>query len=861
MAALVATMLGWWANAAEADYSGTKREYDSGQYAAAAEASAAAIAAGDDSEDWRILQIDALLAQGKYEDSLAAIEPGLEKHPHSVRLRWLSVQVYRLNGQSAAAERSLKRIDELYENERWRYRDPASHVTLGRYLLLRGFDAKTVLDKVFNEVKKRNPKFVDALLASGELALEKHDYQLALETYQEALKIDPHDGQAHYGLVRALAPTDTEQAQAALQVALDQNPNHVDCLLFVADQHIDSERYAEAEQILNRIRDVNPVHPLAWAYRAVLAHLRNEPLIHASSREHALRTWPMNPEVDHLIGRKLSEKYRFAEGAAHQRQALQLDPDYLPAKIQLAQDLLRLGQEQEGWALATQVNVKDGYDVVAHNLVTLKESVDRFVSLEGSGFIVRMDPREARIYGSQVLELLARARRDLCAKYEVQIAEPVLVEMFPRQEDFAIRTFGLPGGSGFLAVCFGRVITANSPASQTATPTNWQATLWHEFCHVVTLEKTHNKMPRWLSEGISVYEERVANPTWGQSMNATYREMILGNELTPVSQLSGAFLTPKTPLHLQFAYYESSLVVEYLVGKYGLQTLQKLLVDLGVGMPINDALARFAGSLELLDREFAAYARQKAEQLAPQAEWAAPELPPGTSATVLQAWLQDHPRSWPGLRRYARQLLEERRWDESLGPLEQLLELEPGDVGAGNAYSMLATAYRELQNPAREREVLERLVSRSADDVPACLRLIELCSAANDWPGMLASAERLLAVNPLQPAAHRALATAAEQQGDAGRAMAAYRALLEMDPLDPAELHYRLAIQLEQAGDLSGAKQQLLESLEETPRFRAAHARLRAIVQRLGGKSSEPGPPQRTPATDPADAGRTKEEP
>ena len=37
----------------------------------------------------------------------------------------------------------------------------------------------------------------------------------------------------------------------------------------------------------------------------------------------------------------------------------------------------------------------------------------------------------------------------------------------------------------------------------------------------------------------------------------------------PVSQLSSAFLKPKTPMHLQFAYYESSMVVEYVVERWG----------------------------------------------------------------------------------------------------------------------------------------------------------------------------------------------------------------------------------------------------------------------------------------------------
>src|SRR5439155_4177413 len=188
-----------------------------------------------------------------------------------------------------------------------------------------------------------------------------------------------------------------------------------------------------------------------------------------------------------------------------------LAPQFLPAKMQLAQDLLRLGEETEGWKLADDVYRADEYSVVAHNLATLQENLSQFRTLEAEGFVVRMDAREAEIYGRRVLDLLQRAKSVLCAKYEVTLERPIIVELFPRQQDFAIRTFGLPGGAGFLGVCFGTVITANSPASQTASPSCWEATLWHEFCHAVTLNKTSNKMPRWLSEGISVYEERQAN--------------------------------------------------------------------------------------------------------------------------------------------------------------------------------------------------------------------------------------------------------------------------------------------------------------------------------------------------------------
>ncbi len=170
--------------------------------------------------------------------------------------------------------------------------------------------------------------------------------------------------------------------------------------------------------------------------------------------------------MDHLIGGKLSQKYRFAEAAAYQYHALCFDPQHRAAKLQLCQDLLRLGEESEGWRLAAEVFEEDKYNVVAFNLSTLHDNLAKFRSLENDDFIVRMDQREAEIYGPRVVRLLARAKETLCQKYDVELTDPIIVELFHQQKDFAIRTFGLPGGAGFLGVCFGGVITANSPASQ-----------------------------------------------------------------------------------------------------------------------------------------------------------------------------------------------------------------------------------------------------------------------------------------------------------------------------------------------------------------------------------------------------------
>jgi tetratricopeptide (TPR) repeat protein len=358
--------------------------------------------------------------------------------------------------------------------------------------------------------------------------------------------------------------------------------------------------------------------------------------------------------------------------------------------------------------------------------------------------------------------------------------------------------------------------------------------LWHEFCHVITLTKTHNKMPRWLSEGISVYEEQQEDPAWGDVLNPRFRAMILGDALTPLSKLSGAFLAPETPLHLQFAYYESALAVAFLIERAGLPALKELLDDLGQGITLNEALPkRTKTSLDQLDRDFARFARQRAERVAPGATWEEldGEVPEGADAKTLETWLEKHPKSFWGLRRLGARLVAEENWDKARTVLETLKELYPEYVGAENAYVLLANVYRRTGRAAEEHAILEELAVRDGDATPAYLRLLELDEAAGDWPNLEKNARRLLAVNPLIPTPHRQLARAAERLGNLDEAISACRALVLLDQTDPAEVHYRLARLLHQTGKSKEARREVLKSLEEAPRFQEAHRLLLELVE------------------------------
>ena len=453
--------------------------------------------------------------------------------------------------------------------------------------------------------------------------------------------------------------------------------------------------------------EVNPWRPEALAYQAAIAHLRNDLAAAEQLRAKALKTWTNNPQVDYLIGLMLAQKYLFEEGAAAQRRALAFAPGYLPARRELAEDLLRLGQDEEGWKLAQEAHAQDEYDVTTYNLCALHDRMAKFRAVTNSDFILHMSALEAGLYGKRALGLLERARAALCPKYGVQLTRPTTVEIFPEQKDFAVRTFGMPGNPGYLGVCFGSVITANSPASQAPNPANWEDVLWHEFCHVVTLTATRNRMPRWLSEGISVYEERQADPAWGERMNLAYRDMILHGELTPLGKLSGAFLQPRNAEALQFAYYESSLVVEFVVQRFGLEALKQILHDLRDGKEVNASIATRTVPLAELEKQFAAFARARAEQLAPGADLDKP--PADATEAERQKWEKAHPNNYYLQLQQAGQMMEAKHWADAKPILEALAASYPGERRADNPLWLEAVTERNLNDTNAEWATLQNV--------------------------------------------------------------------------------------------------------------------------------------------------------
>jgi tetratricopeptide (TPR) repeat protein len=318
--------------------------------------------------------------------------------------------------------------------------------------------------------------------------------------------------------------------------------------------------------------------------------------------------------------------------------------------------------------------------------------------------------------------------------------------------------------------------------------------------------------------------------------------MVLGGDLRPIRELSAAFLTAKSDEDLQFAYFQSMLVVEFLVERYGHDVLRRILRDLGQGTEINAAIAAATEPMDALEKAFAAATTQKAEQLGPEMDWTKPS--PDALAQADAEELAKHPRNFYLLTQGARAALEAKQWAAAKAPAQTLLELFPSYTGPDNAYAMLAAAHRGLGETNLEATVLTRLAALDADAIDAYSRLMDLDAAGQQWTNVVVNAERYVAVNPLTPAPYRLLAQAHENLAQPAPAIEAWRQVLLLDPPDPAEVHFRLARLLAQTGD-PGARRHVLQALEEAPRFRAAHRLLLDL---------EPTKPAPTPAPAPAPA-------
>ncbi len=508
-------------------------------------------------------------------------------------------------------------------------------------------------------------------------------------------------------------------------------------------------------------------------------------------------------------------------------------------------NLLRLGREGEGRTQLEQAFEKDPFNFWTMNMLRVLDTLTVFETRRSEHFVVRMPPSEAGTLWPYLEPLLEESWTMLTRKYEFEPQGPILVEVFQDHEDFAVRTSGLPDIGPVVGVCFGAVITLDSPrAIKPPRSVNWQEIVWHEFVHVITLQMSRNRLPRWLSEGISVYEENHGRPEWGRRQDLELVKAVAEGRILPVKTLNEGFSKATSTEDLSFAYYQSYLVVEYIVDRYGFQSLKDLIYRYRTPgaaeeifksvfhLPLASFESGFSAWLAERVRRIDVYVHQAAAAAQPSPPEAASTVPAGPSlpeSTTLPAVTEAlrqriavHPRDFEAHFQLGLILAKNEDDDDAIKHLKIARDLLPEYAGVPNPRQVLADLYQARGDEVAMLQELEALSRFQQHAFDACLRLAKAYLDRDHDARAIYFLERAIAVDPYQAEVHRLLATTAFESADYERAIRGYKILTALEVTDPVRAYTDLAQAYLAGRNKKEAKNAALLALEIAPTFERA---------------------------------------
>jgi len=672
-----------------------------------------------------------------------------------------------------------------------------------------------------------DPNYLEAQLSAGEFFTKKYNYADATEFLSDALKINPNSARAYLDIALNKRNDGGEEVIVALNKALALNPNYVEALNFKAALALDAGQFETATTELDKALKINAHSLEAHSLRAAMFYLQDrdyEPEVAAT-----LAISPRYGEVYNTLAHYATITRRTEQAAAFARRAIELSPRFWDAHLTLGMSLLRLGQMEPGRASVEKAFKGDPFNVWAKNTLDLLDSMDSFRETKRGPFVIKASAQESDLLGPYAANLLEEASAKLTAKYRFTPKGPITVEIFQNHEDFAVRALGIPG-LGALGVCFGPVIAQDSPSAREAGEFNWGSTLWHEYTHVITLQMTDYRIPRWFSEGLSVYEERRARPGWGDDWNAMFVRSFADGRWFKIADLDAAFLRPRTAQDVPIAYFEASQICEFIVDRFGFDAILNMLAlyrDKARTPDILRQVLKFSESD--FDREFNAYIAAKAR---PWEEALSTEANLAASLTKEEVVKQLATRDTFALRIRAAELFA------ADGDLQtaathyiRALELFPYATGRGNAYKPLAKLLEQKGDAAQAAVILDKLVKTDENDLEALKNIARIRLSLGQRQEALDALEASFFISPFDYKLHTQAGELSLELKSFSQALSEFQAALALQPPNLAEANYNVATAYHALGRQPEAKRAVLRALEAAPRYEKAQELLLQIVR------------------------------
>ncbi|PCJ25328.1 MAG: hypothetical protein COA96_07590 [SAR86 cluster bacterium] len=747
-------------------------------------------------------------------------------------------------GDKAAATPILDQSVQRYNNGLVFSSEDVAMVALASWLLGNFHDANSL----FNEATRSNPNNLEAHVLWADLFLEKFNVSDAERSYQEALDINSRYTPALVGIAQVVGD------ERSLQRALAINPNSIPALETYGQLLMVNGREDEAQEYFSQVLALNKESLKTLSVLASHAALEERTTDYADYLAQVESFSPGNPEFLGDIAEYLGNNYLFVEAVEFARAAIDADPQYWQGYTLLGSNLIRLGEEEEGKSNLEIGYENDPFNVMTSNMLKVFDTLDTYATLESEHFKVHMSEHDADVLWPYLEPLLEEGWTTLTAKYNFEPEGPILIEVFENSEDFAVRSVGLPDIGPLVGICFGKVITLISPDTLSA---NWQEIVWHEFMHVITLQMTGNRMPRWLSEGISVWEEGEGRPYWGRNQGLDLVRAAEQDKLLGIADLNSGFSGARNNADLGFAYFQSYLVVDYIAGEFGFEKLVELVGQYGLikedterfAEVFNMSLAQFdAGFDSWIDRRVAEInVYVHTEDLPDEGEGHGHGIRENSSAILAELYnnvslkqhmrsrIDDNARDFQAYLQLGIVLFKEENYLEAKEYLHQAYNMLPSYTGYPSPPLVLSQIYEKEGNRDAQLQQLEILLQNLQHDYASAMVLAEAALERDDFDQAEYYIDRAMQVDPYRSGVHELKAGLADGIGDSSLAVTEYEVLLKLEISDPVEAQTNLAEAYLNNGQALQAKQNILSALETAPSYQRAQ---RILLESIDGETN-----------------------
>jgi tetratricopeptide (TPR) repeat protein len=684
-----------------------------------------------------------------------------------------------------------------------------------------------------NNIQRANTLFQEAVRINnanprlrvrwGRLFLAAHQPEKAIPLFQEALKLAAKDVQAQLGIAKAFAEQFQGEARPLLEQVLKADDSLPEAHLLSARMYLEEGQFEAADKALDkaeRLVEEQKLAPLeVWALRAMLDVTQRG----AAQPQWLERATGYNPRYGGMyqdLGNFEVTRRRYKEAAVLYDKAVQVEPERWSAHADRGANLLRLDKVDEAREALKLAYSGDPFSVTTVNTLRLLDRTDEFTTIPSKFSIpraaggqlpveirMRLDKKEAAALKPYVEQLLRDSVIAFAKRYDFEPREPITVELYPRHDDFAVRVAALPG-IGLLGVTFGYLVAMDSPSGRATGEFHWGSTLWHEMAHVFTLEATNHHVPRWLSEGISVFEEWRTGPTPGVVLTPDIIAAFKANKFLPVADMDSGFIRPKYPNQIQVSYMQAGLLCLFVEERWGFDKVVALLKQFT--RPNNTRAAietTFKMPTADFDKQFNEFVRQRYARILPSIE------------------------DWQKSYQTAEAAIEASKWNEALEPARKAIELYPEYTGPGSAYLLLAQAQDKAgQRSAAIASLLEyrKAGGWEPDTLRELSAWLESAGRANDEIDTLAA---LNYADPLSPGHHAKLGERLLSVGKPEQSLREFQVQLALESADPALANFGVARAQRALGDAAASRRHLLDALSTAPHYKPAQEMLLKMIQ------------------------------